>query len=97
MLYNDSITQDNLNLSFAWACECGYYDVAFWLYSKGANIHALNNHAFKLSCIHDYIAICQWLYSIDKTIIECIDITSYNLITGCKSENVMLWLQSVKN
>lgn len=94
MLYDSNISQDELNLSLSWACECGHYDTAVWLYEKGADIYAGNNHAFKWSCINGHLNIAQWLYNIDNTLKS--DAFIENLINACKNYQILSWLKSLK-
>ena len=94
MLYDNTIKQKELNLAFAWACECGHYDTALWLYDKSVDIHTGDDRAFKWSCINGHLAIAKWLHSIDDTLM--INAFIKNFTHACKHYDVEIWLYSLK-
>ena len=82
---------------FAWNCKKGNLDVAKWLYSRGVDIHADNEHAFRTACKNGHLDVARWLHSLGDIDIHVDD--EYAFRKSCVNGHlhVARWLHSIGN
>lgn len=54
----------DIDWAFRLSCKNGHLEVAKWLHSVGADVHACNDYSFIWSCAYGHLEVAQWLYSL---------------------------------
>ena len=79
-------------LAFQWACAGGHIEVAKWLLTQGASMHAREDRAFLYACSKGHLRLAKWLVSLEGVRIHARQDQAFSLACHKRHVAVGRWL-----